>query len=355
MVEPVPTMAAAVLSEGAQITVEQRPVPVPGPGEALVEVGWCGICGTDLHFVFDGYGRAGQVLGHEWAGVVAAVGEGVTGWAVGDEVVAGPDPGCGACRPCRRGRPSACRARPPIDYHEFTGAFARYVVKPVAQLIAVPPGLGLRAAALTEPTAVVLHAVSLSGVQPDDRVLVTGAGPIGLLTTAVLRARGIDDVTVSEPTPRRRERALAVGARRVVTPADLPGAPPIGRPQPDAFDVAFECSGKAVAVQSALDQLDFAGVLVFVGTATGTDYPVVNHNRMIVLEQTALGSVNYDPDGFRDALALLAGGRLPVDELVEPEDVPLDGLLAAMHRLSAGELAGKVLVRPGAVGREATA
>jgi (R,R)-butanediol dehydrogenase/meso-butanediol dehydrogenase/diacetyl reductase len=329
------------------MVVEERAVPTPRPEEVLVEVGWCGICGTDLHFVFDGYGRPGQVLGHEWAGVIAAVGSAVSGWSVGDEVVAGPDPGCGHCRSCQRGRPSVCRERPPTDYHSFTGAFARYIVKPADQLIAVPPGLDLRTAALTEPTAVVLHAVTLSGVEPTDRVLVTGAGPIGLLMTAVLRARGVTDVTVSEPAPRRRERALAVGARRVVTPAELPGAPPIGLPNADAVDVAFECSGKAVAAQAAHDQLDVAGVLVFVGTATGADYPVVNQNRMIVLEQTALGTVNYDPDGFRDALALLASGRMPIDQLLEPEDVPLDGILAAMRRLSAGELAAKVLVRPG--------
>jgi 2-desacetyl-2-hydroxyethyl bacteriochlorophyllide A dehydrogenase len=339
-------MPAAVLSGEGAMTVEERPVPAAGPDEVLVEIGWCGICGTDLHFVFDGYGRPGQVLGHEWAGVVAAVGTGVTGWAVGDAVVQAPDPPCGRCRPCRRGRPSVCLERPPSDYQSFTGAFTRYVVVPARRLLAVPPDLDLRTAALTEPTAVVLHAVTLSGVEPTDRVLVTGAGPIGLLTTAVLAARGVTDVTVSEPSPRRRALARRVGARRVVEPSELPGAPPIGRPHDAAADVVFECSGKAVAVQAGHDQLGLAGVLVFVGTATGTDYPVVNHNRMIVLEQTAIGAVNYDADGFGAALALLASGRLPVADLLEAEDVPLDGVLSAMQRLTAGELAGKVLVRP---------
>ncbi len=130
-------------------------------------------------------------------------------------------------------------------------------------------------------------------------------------------------------------------------------ADPAGRlgPLDHAVDVAFECSGKGAAARSAHDQLGRAGTLVFVGTATGTDYPVINHNRMIVLEQTAIGSVNYGADGFRAALDLLASGRLPVAALTEGDDVPLDGVLAAMARQAAGDLVGKVMVRPGAGGR----
>jgi (R,R)-butanediol dehydrogenase/meso-butanediol dehydrogenase/diacetyl reductase len=291
------------------------------------------------------------VLGHEWAGTVAALGADVTGWSIGDAVVQGPEPPCGVCRPCRRGRASVCTSRPRIDDHSFTGAFTRFVAVPARRLVALPPGLDVRAAALTEPTAVVVHAVELSGVEPGDSVLVTGAGPIGLVTVAVLAARGVTDITVSEPSPARRERALAVGARRAVDPSELPGRPPVGAPHPDAVDVVFECSGRAAAVERAHDQLGRAGTLVFVGTAVGTDYPVVNHNRMIVLEQTAIGSVNYGAAGFGPALELLASGRLPVDALTEAHDVPLDGILTAMRRQAAGELVGKVMVRPGAGAR----
>ncbi len=221
------------------------------------------------------------------------------------------------------------------------------MVVPARRLLALPAGLDVRAAALTEPTAVVVHAVELSGVEPGDKVLVTGAGPIGLVTVAVLAARGVTDITVSEPSPARRQRALQVGARRAIDPSELPGAPPVGAPHADAVDVVFECSGRAAAVQRAHDQLGLAGTLVFVGTAVGTDYPVVNHNRMIVLEQTAIGSVNYGAAGFGPALELLASGRLPIAALTETDDVPLDGILAAMRRQAAGELVGKVMVRPG--------
>ncbi len=214
---------------------------------------------------------------------------------------------------------------------------------PAAQLLTVPDALSLRHAALTEPTAVALHAVTLSGATPDDRVLVTGAGPVGLLVTAVLHAQGVRDVTVSEPSPVRRERARAVGAARVVEPHELP-APKMGAPVPVPFTIAFECSGRAEAAESALDQLDFAGSCVFVGT--GHDLPRINHNRVIVLENTIIGAYNYDAGGFAPALDLLASGAMPLDALVEPVDVFLDDLLPVMRRCAAGELPGKVMVRP---------
>ena len=207
----------------------------------------------------------------------------------------------------------------------------------------MPEGLSARDAALTEPTAIAIHCVSLSGATSEDRVLVTGAGPVGALTVAVLRASGIDDITVSEPAEIRREHALAVGAASVIHPDELRSAP-TGRPVEDPYSVIFECSGNAAAAETALDQLDYAGTFLFVGT--GHAMPRVNHNRIIVMEQILLGAFNYDAEGFGPALDLLASGRLPLDVLIEAEDVMLDGVLDAIERLSRGEIAGKILVRP---------
>ncbi|HEY3724633.1 MAG TPA: alcohol dehydrogenase catalytic domain-containing protein [Acidimicrobiia bacterium] len=336
-------MPATVYEGDGAMAVHDVPVPTVGPDQVLVAVSHCGICGTDLHLVLEGYARPGTVLGHEWAGEIAAVGAAVSGWAVGERVVAGPTPGCGVCRACRGGRPAVCLEREAIDLLEFHGAFCRYKVVDAHRLLRVPDGLSTRAAALTEPTAIAIHTVNLSGVTPADRVLVTGAGAVGLLTIAVLRARGIDDITVSEPSAGRRERALAVGASHAVTP-DALGRAPMGRPVDAPFVFAFECSGHASAAESALEQLDYAGTLVFVGT--GRREPRMNHNRMIVLEQTVIGAYNYDDDGFERALELLASGALPLDLLIEPEDVLLDGVLGAMQRLAAGDPPGKVMVRP---------
>jgi 2-desacetyl-2-hydroxyethyl bacteriochlorophyllide A dehydrogenase len=337
-------MPAAVYVGNGEMTVRELDIPTLGPTDALVEVSHCGICGTDLHLVLEQYARNDSVLGHEWAGTIAALGDGVKGWEIGARVVQNPTPGCGECRACKRGRPSVCLRREPPDLLDFThGAFCRYKVVPETRLLRVPDSLSTRAAALTEPTAIAIHTVNLSGARPGDRVLVTGGGPVGLLTTAVLRSRGVDDVTVSEPAPLRRERALAVGASRVIAPGDLPRAP-MGRPVAEPYTLAFECSGNAAAAESAFDQLDYAGTLVFVGT--GHDMPRINHNRAIVLELTIIAAFNYDIEGFAPALELLASGNLPLDALIEREDVLLDDLLTTMHRLAAGELPGKVMVRP---------
>jgi 2-desacetyl-2-hydroxyethyl bacteriochlorophyllide A dehydrogenase len=337
-------MPAAVYVGDGAMEVQHLPVPELRPGEALIEVSHCGICGTDLHLVLERFARPGSVLGHEWSGTIAAVAGDAGDWVAGARVVLDRTPGCGMCRACKRGRPSVCLRREPPDLLDFSrGAFCRYKVAPAARLLPIPDTLSTRAAALTEPTAIALHTVNLAGVSPADRVLVTGGGPVGLLTTAVLRTRGIHDIVVSEPSEVRRERARAIGAAQVVAPEELPRAP-MGRPVERPFTVAFECSGNAAAAEAALDQLDYAGTFVFVGT--GHTPPRVNHNRVIVMEQTIIGAYNYDAGGFAPALELLASGELPLDLLIEPVDIGLDEVLPTMHRLADGALPGKVMVRP---------
>jgi (R,R)-butanediol dehydrogenase/meso-butanediol dehydrogenase/diacetyl reductase len=334
--------AAVYIGDGA-LEVQWLERPTVADTDVLVEISHCGICGTDLHLVLEKYARPGSVLGHEWAGTIAAIGASVTGWQINDRVVANPTAGCGECRACLAGRPAVCLRREPPDLLGFQGAFCRYVTVTASRLLHIPAALSTRAAALSEPTAIAIHTVNLSGATPGDRVLITGGGPVGLLTTAVLRARGVTDITVSEPSAMRRERALAVGASRVVEPDELKPAP-MGRPVEHPYSVVFECSGHARAAELALDQLDYAGTFVFVGT--GHDMPRVNHNRIIVMEQTLIGAYNYDQAGFVPALDLLASGKLPLDLLIEGDDVLLDQLSRTLPRLAAGELPGKVLVRP---------
>jgi 2-desacetyl-2-hydroxyethyl bacteriochlorophyllide A dehydrogenase len=340
---PSDLMTAAIYQGDGRIEVGRVPIPEPAPGELLVEVAECGICGSDLHLVFERYARPGSILGHEWSGTVAAGNDAGPDRPPGSRVVFTPTPGCGACRPCRRGRPSVCRHRATSDLRDARGAFARYTSVHAANTLLIPDSLSMRAAALAEPTAIALHAADLVPVEPDDRVLVTGGGPIGLLIVSVLLARGVRDITVSEPSGLRRERARAVGAGRTIRPEDL-AEPPPGGVVADPVDVVFECSGSAAAAERALDNLDRAGTLVFVGTGA---VPVpVNHNRMIILELEAVGAFNYSDEGFQPALDLLDGGAMPLDLLVEPDDVPLGGVMDAMDRLARGEIAAKVLVNP---------
>ncbi len=335
-------MPAAVYVGDGRIAVEEVPCPEPGPGEVLVEIAECGICGSDLHMVLERYAKPGAILGHEWSGIVASAPSGSV-WTHGDRVVGNPAPGCGVCRPCRRGRPSVCLKRAPANYLGHRGAFCRYMTVSADDLIRIPDSLPTRVAALAEPTSIALHAVRVGGVNPDDRVLVTGAGPVGLLITAVLRAQGVSDITVSEPSPVRRRQALDVGASRVVAPGSLVELP-MGAPVAEPFAVAFECSGHASALEAALGQLDYAGTLVVVGT--GFVPPRFNQNRLIIFELEIVGAYNYNDDGFQPAVDLLNGGTLPLEWLIEPDDIPLSEVMDSMERLSRGEIPSKVMVRP---------
>ncbi len=337
-------MRAAVYGGPRVIDVREIPVPSLGPDDVLIEIDYCGICGTDLHFGLDGWGTPGEVGGHEYAGRIAALGSGVADWAVGDAVVAGPSP-CGECVYCQAGRPSLCRVdRFEIGNETNPGAFAEYHRVNRAQLHRVPPGMPSRVAALTEPLAVAMHGITRGGVQPGMRVLVTGAGPIGQLTVAARRARGVEDVTVSEPSDARRAAAGRCGANTLVVPEDLvaPHMPmdTVDRP----YDVALECSGRSSAMETALTQLVPAGTLVLVGS--GMKPPRFDPNRILLQELTITGAYNYDPGGFGAALHLLDSGRLPLDELIHADDAPLEELVPAMEGLAAGTTTGKVMVTP---------
>lgn len=339
-------MRAAVIRGPGKLVVEEVPVPALADDQVLVEVDLCGVCGTDIHMTLEGWAEAGTWGGHEWIGTVAAVGAAVERWAVGDAVVGGPPAGCGSCPMCAAGRPSLCAHREAPGRDAPQGAFATFVATGADEVLPMPDGLDPRAAALAEPLAVALHALTRSGVQPDHRVLVFGAGPIGALAIAALRARGVERVEVVEPNPDRQALARKLGATAVFHPDGLqtPSMAHPGLVASDAVDVVLECSGQAAAMEAGLGQLRRSGTLVLVGA--GIEAPRLDPNRILLNEVTVTGAFNHDGDGFEQALALLGSGAIPVDDLVEPGVVALDGLLDALHALADGRLAGKVLVKP---------
>jgi threonine dehydrogenase-like Zn-dependent dehydrogenase len=340
------TMPAAVYRRPGVVEVEERPVPRPGPDEVLVEVDHCGICGSDIHLLLEGWaGKAGLVAGHEFTGSIAALGDGVAGWAVGDPVVGGPSPRCGTCRRCREGKPSQCEHQRSI-VDESDGAFARYVLVRAGSLVRLPPGLTARQAALAEPLAVALHGITRSGVVPGDTVMVIGAGPIGALSIAALVARGIGPVIAVEPGARRQQLARDLGANEVLAPDDLETFPAwepermAGR----AVHVVLECSGRRSAMEAGFHQLRRGGTLALVGA--GVEQPTFDPNRFILNELSVVGSFVYDLGGFDQALALLADDAFPTDLLIEDDDVPLHGISGALAGLAEGRFAGKVMVTP---------
>jgi 2-desacetyl-2-hydroxyethyl bacteriochlorophyllide A dehydrogenase len=340
-------MPAAVYRRPGEVVVEERPVPTPGPGEVLVEVDHCGICGTDIHMLLEGWAdKPGLVAGHEFAGAIAALGEGVTGWEIGESVVGGPSPRCGRCRRCLEGKPSQCENRlgSIVDGHD--GAFAHYVLVHATSLLRLPPGLTSRQAALAEPLAVALHGITRSGASPGDSVMVIGAGPIGALSIAALVAMGIGPVTAVEPGEKRKQLARDLGADEVLDPSEL-DLFPMWEPErisERATYVVLECSGKKSAMEAGFSQLRRGGTLVLVGA--GMEPPSFDPNRFVLNELQVVGSFVYDLGGFERALELLASDGFPTDLLIEADDVPLDRLSDALAGLAAGRYAGKVMVVP---------
>jgi len=307
----------------------------------------CGVCGSDIHLMFEGWGKPGLVGGHEFTGTIVALGDEVKGWSIGEQVVAGPSPRCGRCRRCLEAKPSQCEQRKgSIDEHLDNGAFARFARVESASLLRVPDGLTMRQAALAEPLAVALHGITRAQVAQGDSVMVFGAGPIGALSIAALVAKQISPVTVVEPNEPRRNLALALGADAVIDPSELESYPPWEpeRLPPRAVDAVLECSGKKAAMEAGFFQLRRGGRLVLVGA--GVEAPSFDPNRMILNELEVCGSFVYDADGFSRALELLASGAMPMDILIEPDDVCLDRLGDALADLAGGRLAGKVMVIP---------
>jgi threonine dehydrogenase-like Zn-dependent dehydrogenase len=342
-------MAAAVYQSPGVITVEDRPVPQPGPDQVLVRVHRCGICGSDIHQLRDGWGfKPGAVAGHEWTGEIAAVGSDVKNWTVGEKVVGATSPKCGTCRRCLEGKPSQCENRASMITDHNDGAFAEYILVRQVGILRLPEGLSPRHAALAEPLSVALHGITRSGAVPGDKVIVMGAGPIGALSVAALIARGITDVTVVEPHEGRRQLARSLGAAAVIDPAELETFPSW---EPEklssrAAHVVLECSGHKAAIEAGFHQLGRGGILVMVGA--GIEHPTFDPNRMILNELTVTGSFVYDLGGFEAALELLASDSFPHDVLIDPTDVPLSGVGAALEELASGRIAGKVMVAPDA-------
>ena len=305
-------MPAAVYRRPGVVEVEERPVPRPGPGEVLVEVDHCGICGSDIHLLFEGWaGKPGLVAGHEYTGSVVAVGDGVDGWAPGDPVVGGPSPRCGRCRRCREGKPSQCEHQGSI-VDDSDGAFARFVLVRAASLVAPARGLTARQAALAEPLAVALHGITRSGVVP--RRLGDGHRRRAHRGAVHRRAGG--------PRHRPGHRRRAGGATsaswpvgwaptEVLDPDDLETFPAwepermAGR----AVDVVLECSGKRSAMEAGFHQLRRGGTLALVGA--GVEQPTFDPNRFILNELVGGGVVRLRPGRLRAGPGPAGRRRLP--------------------------------------------
>src|SRR4051794_22339413 len=260
------TQSRSLLLREHEVTVDDAAeIPTPGPTQVLIEVAAVGICGSDVHYfdhgrIADFVVREPLVLGHEASGTIRAIGSAVTDREIGQRVALEPQETCGRCAQCLAGRYNLCPdvrffATPPIH-----GAFAQYVVLEAHRAHPVPDSLSDEAAALIEPLSVGVWANQKAGVQPGDRVLVTGAGPVGLLCADVARARGAAWVGVSDTNAYRLDVARQRGATETLNAAE---GPLEGRIEP--VDVILECSGVAPAIRGAFAVAAPASRVVLVG------------------------------------------------------------------------------------------
>jgi L-iditol 2-dehydrogenase len=336
-------MRVSVLRAAGDLAVEERPEPEPGPHEVLVRVASVGVCGSDVHY-FE-HGRIGGfvvesplVLGHEAAGEVVATGASVTRLRVGQRVSIEPGVPDFSCPQCLAGRYNLCEgmrfyATPPID-----GAFAELVTTHELFAHPVPDSLSDDAAALLEPLSVGLWACEKGGVGPGSRVLVTGAGPVGLVAVQCALARGAAAVTVTDVNPHRLALARELGATEAV---DVSSAPVSGSGL--QVDVLLECSGNQRATADAIHAVAPAGRVVLVGM--GGDEMTLPVSRIQERELTLTGTFRY-AHTWPAAIALAASGRVQLDRLVTGH-YGLDEVREALTVARADPHAVKPMVRPG--------
>lgn len=304
---------AAVMHDTHDVRIEERPVPRPGPHEVLVEIKAVGVCGSDVHYyekgrIGDFVVREPLILGHESAGVIVDLGDEVTKHTTGERVTLEPGVPDMVCHECRAGRYNLCPnvrffATPPID-----GAFTNYVAIHEDFAFTLPDNLSDEVGALMEPLSVGLWACWKGGVTAGDQVLVTGAGPIGLLAMQVAKALGAGEVTLTDVSPERLELAEKMGANRTVNVAEESLADAgIGA------NVLIECSGNPRALNDGIMRLHPAGTAVVVGMAT--DEISVPLGYIQPREITLTGTFRY-ANTYPAAIALAANGQVDLETII---------------------------------------
>jgi (R,R)-butanediol dehydrogenase/meso-butanediol dehydrogenase/diacetyl reductase len=335
-------MLAASYIGDRRFVVGEAEAAQPGPGQVRIDVAFVGICGTDLHILhgaMDDRVTLPAVIGHEMAGRVAAVGDGVLDWSEGDPVTVMPLDSCGDCPACRAGHGHICQNLVFVGI-DAAGAMQQSWTVDAQLLVRLPDGLALERAALAEPVAVAVHDVRRSGLQAGERALVVGGGPIGVLIAAAARARGAE-VLVSEPNAFRRGVADGLGVRTVDPTSEDLVAVVEQWSDGAGVPVAFEVSGAPAGLAGATHALGVRGRLVVVAIHPG---PVpVDLHRVFWRELTLLGARVYERRDFEDAVGLVAAGGVPADALISRVE-PLMRTPEAFATLEAGGEVMKVLI-----------
>jgi threonine dehydrogenase-like Zn-dependent dehydrogenase len=347
------TKRGAVLTGAKQATIEDRPLPPAGPGEAIVKVEVCGICGSDVH----GWEAGGTVypigtlMGHEATGTVTEVGSEVKTLKVGDRVAINGFTPCGYCIACRRGLSNACvnnLERTIGNSDKLDGAFADYIWLPNVDVTAVkmPDNLTFDDGALTEPLATGVHAVRISNFQVGDTAVVVGAGPIGLLAIQALHIGGAGKIVVSQRPGTRQDLALELGAHEAINPRDenVPVGEQIQKITDGGADVVIECAGVPASFQQSIDMARPGGQVILVGV-NEKETPVLPFKLMLG-EIQLKGSLAWSHHDFQVAVEMIGSGKVKTKPLLSDTISLGDIQTQGFERLKTDRNLLKVLVKP---------
>lgn len=330
-------MKAARWHKARDIRIEDVPTPVPGPGQVKIKVKWTGICGSDLHEYVAGpifvpvekphpvsHDIAPIIMGHEFSGEVAEVGEGVTKVKPGDRVVVEPILSCGKCAACQHGKYNLCED---LGFHGLSGGgggFSAYTVVGERWTHKMPEGLSFEQGALVEPAAVALHAVRLSSLKAGGTAAVFGAGPIGLLVVEALRVAGATSIYVVELSEQRGAKAKELGATVIIDPSKENAAARIKKLSGGGVDVAFEVTGVPAVLQQCIDATRYEGetVIVSIWEKEASFQP----NTVVLKEKSLKGIIAYR-DIFPAVMDLMVQGYFSADRLVTKR-IALDDIVS---------------------------
>ncbi|MFO7636205.1 MAG: zinc-dependent alcohol dehydrogenase family protein [Clostridia bacterium] len=339
-------MKGAVFEGKNIMNIKEIPMPEPGHGDVLVQVKACGICGTDLHIYKGAEGAAptppGTVLGHEFSGLVEKTGEGVVSVMPGDRVSVNPNESCEHCMACKQGRAHFCENR--IGYGTTVhGGFAQYCLVKEKQLHKIPDHVDYMEAAMGEPVACCLHGMERSGIRTGSRVLILGAGTIGLIMLQLARLMGALQVAVTDPVEAKRAKAMKLGADLCIDPHKENVGQILEENGFHPIDSVIECVGQPATMEQAIGYVGTGGTVLLFGLAAPQDMIPLRPFDLFKKEITITSSF-INPYTQEKALELIASGQVNVRELIVGT-VPLKDMEKAMqdHSLLSQ---GKIMVTP---------
>ncbi|CAB1079410.1 hypothetical protein JY97_10595 [Alkalispirochaeta odontotermitis] len=337
--------AAVYKAKNQPLVIEDIPRPVPGPGQVLVQVKACGICGSDIHASEADWTPTDIVMGHEFSGVVAELGDGVDGWCIGQRVVPLPQISCGKCAACAAGSASDCENLEIIDYNpKYNGGYAEYIVVGQADMLALPPEIGFEEAAALEPLAVALDSVRRAKLQIGDAVLIVGAGPIGLAIAQWTKYFGIAHVVVSEMNPRRLEIAQKMGATAIIDAGQETDVIAAFETESGTRPgIIFEAVGVPGLIQRCIEMAKPRTKIVVVGVCQQADLFEPLQCTLKALD--LIFPFGYSVSDYEFILELMQQGRITASPLISHK-ISLEQLPEMFEKLRKPADECKVIVQP---------